>query len=312
MHKEYAVEPAAIGQSWETFRYLIEKFGFSEGRLISRFPSTWARLVMEAADAADVPPVARKRIEEKLRAKKDVVLLKSGRTYDPDLPTWVENAIASHAQNPFQAILTAEDQDGDYCLCQEEIDDTHQLIYVPKSADIPRTAVSLAGACALLLRASRDIDIVDPYLFRIEGPQFGYRKTVREFLRAIYDSGQRNVIARLHFGNANNCPPYPHIRQNVGRWFQGVIPDTFIIQFIGWDEVQGGEDFHDRFVLTDRGGVQIGSGLAEVGPQEHALITLLDHAHAQDIRARFDPHNGVYNQFGNTLEISSNGTIREI
>ena len=28
MHKEYAVEPSAIGQSWEIFRYLIEKFDF--------------------------------------------------------------------------------------------------------------------------------------------------------------------------------------------------------------------------------------------------------------------------------------------
>lgn len=312
MHKEYAVEPAAIGQSWETFRYLIEKFGFSEGRLISRFPSSWARLVMEAADAADVPPVARKRIEEKLRAKKDVVLLKSGRTYDRDLQTWIENAIASHEQDPFQAILTADEQNNDYCLSHEEVEDTHPLIHAPTSADIPRTAVSLSGACALLLQAARDIDIVDPYLFRIENRQSGYRETIQLLLQAIYDSGKRNVTVRLHFGNANSCPPFPHIRQHVRRWFQGIIPDTFIIHFIGWNEIQGGEDFHDRFILTDRGGVQIGCGIAEIGPQENALFTLLDHGHSQNIRSRLDPQSNVYAQFGNTIEITSNGTIRDI
>jgi hypothetical protein len=39
---EYAVEPRAIGSNWETFRYVIEKFGFDKGRLISDFPhSKW-------------------------------------------------------------------------------------------------------------------------------------------------------------------------------------------------------------------------------------------------------------------------------
>lgn len=38
---EYAVEPQAIGSSWQTFLYLIEKFGFDRGRLISRLPGKW-------------------------------------------------------------------------------------------------------------------------------------------------------------------------------------------------------------------------------------------------------------------------------
>ncbi len=49
MFKEYAVEPEAIAASWETCRYLVELFGFHQGRLISRFPKTWKRLAIEAA-----------------------------------------------------------------------------------------------------------------------------------------------------------------------------------------------------------------------------------------------------------------------
>ena len=48
---EYAVEPRAIGSSWQTFRYVIEKFGFDRGRLISQFPNTWFRLVYDATEA---------------------------------------------------------------------------------------------------------------------------------------------------------------------------------------------------------------------------------------------------------------------
>ena len=43
---EFAVEPSCL-DSWQTFRYLIEKFGVSHGRLISRFPKDWIRKVME-------------------------------------------------------------------------------------------------------------------------------------------------------------------------------------------------------------------------------------------------------------------------
>jgi hypothetical protein len=50
---EYAVEPKVIGSSWQRFLYLIEKFGFDRGRLISRFPGKWEREVITVADAAD-------------------------------------------------------------------------------------------------------------------------------------------------------------------------------------------------------------------------------------------------------------------
>jgi len=50
---EYAVEPQAIGSSWQTFLYLIEKFGFDRGRLISRLPGKWEKKVIQAAKEAD-------------------------------------------------------------------------------------------------------------------------------------------------------------------------------------------------------------------------------------------------------------------
>ncbi len=40
---EYAVEPQAIGANWQTLRYIVEKFGFDRGRLISDFPEHWSR-----------------------------------------------------------------------------------------------------------------------------------------------------------------------------------------------------------------------------------------------------------------------------
>jgi hypothetical protein len=60
MLDEYAVEPEAIGLSWSDFRYVIEKFGFDHGRLISRFPNRWFEMVLEVAKT--LPDVERKRV----------------------------------------------------------------------------------------------------------------------------------------------------------------------------------------------------------------------------------------------------------
>ena len=70
MHSEYAVEPAAIGADWETFRYLIDKFGFDKGRLISRMPKRWEKKVIAAAKDAGLPDVRMKSLVERLRQTK--------------------------------------------------------------------------------------------------------------------------------------------------------------------------------------------------------------------------------------------------
>ena len=50
MLKEYAVDPQVISSSFETCRYLVSQFGADKGRLISKFPKTWKRIAIAAAD----------------------------------------------------------------------------------------------------------------------------------------------------------------------------------------------------------------------------------------------------------------------
>src|SRR5690606_977065 len=54
MIHEFAVDPEAL-TGWQNFRYVVEKFGIPQGRLISRFPKEWKSLVYDACAAC--PPV---------------------------------------------------------------------------------------------------------------------------------------------------------------------------------------------------------------------------------------------------------------
>jgi hypothetical protein len=95
---EYAVEPQAIGSSWQTFLYLIEKFGFDRGRLISQLPGKWEKKVIQAAKQAGVPDIRMASIVERLRNAK-LWVVDFGRPYDSE-KSWIDNALTEHQRAP--------------------------------------------------------------------------------------------------------------------------------------------------------------------------------------------------------------------
>ena len=306
MHHEYAVEPTAIGSSWDTFRYLIEKFGFQKGRLISRFPRTWERQVIEAAEAAGVPDVARARIVERLRQKKRTAIIRTRRAFDPDLDSWIANALASHAERPFRAIIAEGERAENDVVTPEDVEADHPLIRTPSSGNVPRTPEELAGACKLLLCAAREIDLVDPY-FDLRNRGGNYRDPLDHMLRALQAAGKENVCIRIHYREHESRPSEAETLRSAGRWVNGIVPAGYELHLYCWEERPDGEDIHDRYLLCDCGGLMIGAGFAASSVHEHAAVTLLDDSHVQDLRARFADGASVYNQVGRAIRIQSNG-----
>jgi len=65
-----------MGSNWETFRYLIEKFGFDKGRLIAEFPKkAWFREVYDAAGGFS--PTQRARLEILLKAARGTKVIRA-------------------------------------------------------------------------------------------------------------------------------------------------------------------------------------------------------------------------------------------
>lgn len=101
MLHEFAVDPEALSD-WQSYRYLVEKFGVEHGRLISRFPKDWKRRVYDACSGCG--DVEKKRIEVGLKSI-DPRLIVTGRPYG-QAPAWLVNAEAEHASQPFRAVIS--------------------------------------------------------------------------------------------------------------------------------------------------------------------------------------------------------------
>lgn len=305
---EYAVEPKAIGSSWHSFRYLIEKFGFDRGRLISQFPKKWMREVIEFAN--HLPDVEKKRIVETLSQFKTRVLINSNREYDSSKGSWLKNAIEQQRVKPFHAIIASENPEAHaFIVIADDANEANPLMVSPHNWEVDRVGVDLADAMAPLLRSASTILFVDRF-FDIS--QVRYKETLKACLGLIAAHGVEGVRCEIHYGEHDSRPPTNLIEQNAGRWLAGVIPDGLSIALFGWKEKNGGADLHARYLLTDRGGVNVEAGFSAEGAHQKVQVALLDMTLCQRKMAAFARSSTTYELVEPVLEIFSDGRVRRV
>lgn len=306
MLSEYAVEPAVIGTDWRTFKDLIDRFGADKGRLISRLPAKWEKKVVQAAKDAGVPDVRISSIVERLRDSKHKVV-DFNRAYDHEAD-WISNALREHAARPFKAIIC----DAGKAACAEAMEpddcsDAHALFGATTSCDVTRTADQIADALHTITAVSKEVDIVDPY-FDLRPTKGNYLATLVSLLaRLAGDPGQTKAI-RIHFRDHDTRPSAEVLARDGSAQVRGLLPPGYRIELYAWSERQGGEDFHDRYVLTDLGGIMVGAGLSADGPGETAAFTLLNFKHAQGLRSRFSDGSTVYARVGSAVRVRDDGS----
>lgn len=304
---EYAVEPRAIGSSWETFRYIIELFGFDRGRLISQFPKAWLRDVYDAT--AGFSPLQRTKVEVALNRARRAILVRSGRTYDPTAATWLEAALISNGEAPFRAIIALENPAQDPAvLPPDELDEGHPLMAAPRDAAVPRDVASIVGALREFLRFGSRILFVDafydPYNVR-------YRRVIRGCLK-IVKQFNANAACELHYRYHPDKPNPADIEREADKLFGGDIPDGMIIRIFCWKAKEGGEAFHARYLLTDRGGMQIDHGFAAEGAHRTTDMLLMSPELAQLRLNALGMDASDYELVGPVLKIAADCSVEHV
>jgi hypothetical protein len=304
MHHEYAVEPRVMGSSWQTFRYLIEKFGFDKGRLIAEFPrKAWFRDVYDAASGFS--PTQRTRLEILLKEARGTKVIRSGRPYDHNIG-WFPNALTEHQRLPFRAIIAQENADGNaVVLVADEMDEEHALMLAPSSMSIPRDAGSISTALSTLLAYGSTILIVDPFYDPFNQR---YRDALRECLRVVKAQNPA-AVCEVHYRYHPDAPSPVEIEREARNIFPGVIPDGMSIRVYCWKERAGGADFHARYLLTDLGGVGVDAGFSAEGSHQTTDMHRMDTSFCQDRVAAFDRAATIYELFEPVLLITAAGQV---
>ncbi len=279
MFYEYAVDPKCYADP-EQIKRLAGEFGWCEGRLISNFPKgkDWVREVKEAQDAIfESLPIMKQetlteewdRIRKKENQKK--FLINSGRDFDFK-SEWISNALREHQTKPFQAIIAHDKtiQDDDV-LIPSDLNGLESRWKVSHDDRVPRTPEAICNCVNRLLQASNHIRFVDPYF---NPTQAEWRNTLLAFIKAALNNSSR--IPRLEYhlkidedikGDIDQIKNgsfklddkkwYKKFSENCQIYMEKILPKTLEISLYLWCEIEPSNDwFHDRYVLTEKGGVR--------------------------------------------------------
>lgn len=252
MIKEFALEPDVLATSFRDFTYFIEKFGVSQGRLISKFPGNWKKLVYQAAQASLRGSSELSRIEVRLRAVSDDVLFAAVRAGGDGTQPWINRAVAEHGHQPFNAIIAR----GNHVvhadvLVAADLDETDARFQASGQRHITRTATEIVGCVRLLLSAAKTVKLVDPH-FNPSKPR--WRRMLVNVLTALSNNGQTGVTLEIH--RAENALP-----GNLKPFFDPIIPGICPAEVAVEVFLHPEAAMHNRFILTNIGGASYQTGL---------------------------------------------------
>lgn len=293
---EYALEPSLL-RNWSDFRFLVSQFGFDRGRLIARFPKRWKRMVYESL--ADCKQVERSRIEEALRRIDNRMIPRTASVWDPQFG-WLENAENEHKYRPFRAIIAetnsrkhpdvivADTLDDTLEPGELLIDDARRLWRADRSRIVKRDAVEMADAIDVFIRRANTILFVDKHF----GPENArHRIPFEEFLSRLDERGSDAIPPLICVHCASNSES-TFFRSQCETRLSPLIPYGTRVAFHRW----AADDLHNRFVLTDVGGVAFLEGLDQYmghGRTDDVVI-LLDNSVARQLISHYTPGTSMF------------------
>ena len=283
---EYALEPTLLN-NWQNFRYFHEKFGTSRGRLISRYPKKWKKLVYDSLIGCG--EIERKRIEEKLASIDKLLFSRRDPIYDTHLD-WKINAEIEHSKRSFHAIIAKSNPEKkEYILESDSLSDSFPLWNIPHTKIINRTAGEISDCAKLLIFMSKELILVDPY-FAPE--KIVYRRTLEAILTTA-TKGPKGPPSNIEV-HLKNGYEQAFFEQQCHRYLPSLIPKLMSVKLFMWKERPDREQIHNRFLLTDAGGIRFGAGLCEGEPGQTDEVELLDETIVLVRRANFSKDTSAY------------------
>ena len=263
---DYAIDPSLVA-SWSTlsqFRYFIEKFGLGTNRIVSVVPKkNWKRMAFESFKGSDIE---HKRLEELINTLTETSTKRGGNSYD-GTKAWFENIEAENRRRAFGSILTAHTIDF-------ERDNKDSAWNADTTVCVSRMADGITKCVAPMLKLADNIMLVDPY-FSPMRPQ--YRSTLLSFLHAALNNRSQEHPLRFEVhtsGSRDNACASCYFEADCLRVLPALIPVGQSVRVVRWLERKLGEKFHNRYVLTNFGGVSFGTGLDEgsIGQTDDVML----------------------------------------
>lgn len=271
MIKYFGVEPQAVNR-WERFRYVMEKFGYSQGRVVARLPKRWISELLDCLDG--VGDIERQRFIEKLRKYKEDRFVSVG---DSGGGSWVERAMRLRAQGVIDEILLSAQSAAmhpEFASSTLEFVD-EDFFEVQRELRCESTTENLVSAATPFLLHASEITLVDPY-FKLGST--GNRKVLEAFVETACRGGRCRQITVLTDTGMKPKGGERCFMKYANEEISQIALGGFMLRVAFIDKHSPGITFHARYLLGNQGGLRYDKGFCVSLESENTDISLLDAA----------------------------------
>ncbi len=273
MIHEYALDPE-VTFTKDGFWSLLKDFGVSHGRVLVECPSAAWRKAMEAAlirARNELGAIAFARLQERWADLLRTKAMVRRRTEYGNVTSscWIERALAEHQGEPFRAILGSPTNGIEReVLTKEQVDLGDERWETKTQRIVDRDANSIAACVGPIGRISKHLLLIDPYFNEDQK----WQKSLIAMLTACrandghfdqievhtreYHMDERSTGRRSPVASKRSI-----LEVELTRSLPGQLPGNVQIRFFVWREREGGDRYHRRYILTERGGVFVEGGL---------------------------------------------------
>lgn len=287
MHAIFAIEPEAIN-NWPGLRYAVEKFGYSKGLLIARYPGKWERMVIEACKHNGVGDLDMARVVERLQAIKSDRLVRMRLPYGDG--GWLENVGAEDVLNKLSAILVRNQVISEKF---HSLDDAHENLFENRrDFRVKRTANALAQVAKYVLVASDSVVLVDRY-FQSKSK---CTKVLCAMFAACQEAGALPNQVTIFSDHTKDPRGLDVVRQEYGDLLGGWVELGIEITIYRLAGDQLDQDIHARYLFNQKAGLRFDRGFIEPeahDEREHETdVSCIDSALVNELYARFIDDRG--------------------
>lgn len=187
----------------------------------------------------------------------------------------MQNALSEHDRFPFQGIISSENpQQRPEVITEKDIfEDEHPRWDIVKgSILVKRNEIGTHDAIKTILANSSEIRFVDPYI----SPDKRFKSSLGAFFKLL--SQERSVGSpksiEVHLKKEkkdDESASWSHLCEG----FAAIVPERLSVTLHQWREKDKGQKFHNRYILTNLGGIAFGHGLDAGGSGETDDISCL-------------------------------------
>jgi hypothetical protein len=297
MYKEYAIDPTLIN-SFDRARALLGVCGWYKGKVVCAYPKekNWKRKIIKNCNC--LKDREKSRMIEWLKSYKTCTRLNY--SWLSEL-SWLESALEEHKRMPFAAVLTnSTHAAGGYVLDGRYVTEDTEL-WCPGCGSVSRQADAIAQSLSLLLENSKKIVFIDPYFDVVNDT---YKKVLKAVLKLVRENcyvrngGMINI--QIHVANKNL--KINSMDSNIIKLIDELCLEDIHLEFCCWKDInKSGERLHDRYIMTELGGVNFGHSLFE-DKNSTNTVTYLNRKQHKELLEVYSPSS---NHFESTYNFDS-------